>query len=256
MSAGFREPVPVTRSGARRGVHRRQTRYPQQCDSALRVRAGHTQSADRSGSRLSAALAPETGRGTESVAIAGALRCGDQRNPDLRAKRRPGAVSGVRGPNLQRHHGRLHGTHRTAIPLPCARRSLSGGRPAEWCPSPILAFAADGFPVFGPFGCIDAECSRVVEFKSSWNRVSSPRHDAWDAYRFVPELGTEYLDRCNGHSGDDQNGKYPLSRHPHLALHHWLFLRHSCIGRVSPGGSPDRSPRPRRSRSGARAASQ
>ena len=80
--------------------------------------------------------------------------------------------------------------------------------PRNGAPSPILAFAADGFPVFGPFGCIDAECSRVVEFKSSWNRVRSPRHDAWDAYRFVPELGTEYLDRCNGHSGDDQNGKY------------------------------------------------
>ena len=79
-------------------------------------------------------------------------------------------------------------------------------KPGE--PSPILAFGADGFPVFGPYGCADAECSQVIEFKSSWERLRSPDLDAWDAHRFVPKDGPEYLDRCNGHSADDHGGKY------------------------------------------------
>ena len=75
-------------------------------------------------------------------------------------------------------------------------------------PSPILAFAADGFPVYGPFGCADPECSEVIEFKSSWEQLRSPEIDAWDAYRFTPREGSEYLDRCNGHSGEDHSGAY------------------------------------------------
>ena len=35
-------------------------------------------------------------------------------------------------------------------------------------PSPVLGYALDGFPVYGNRGCADAECSRVVSFKSSW----------------------------------------------------------------------------------------
>ena len=75
-------------------------------------------------------------------------------------------------------------------------------------PSPVLAYAADGFPIFGPYGCTDPGCSQVIEFKSSWDRLRSPEIDAWDAYRFRPKDSPEYLDRCNGHSGDDQGGRY------------------------------------------------
>ncbi len=75
-------------------------------------------------------------------------------------------------------------------------------------PSPVLAFAADGFPVYGPFGCADETCSEVIEFKSSWDERRSPRNDAWDAYRYAPKEGAEYLDRCNGHSGNDHGGSY------------------------------------------------
>ncbi len=82
----------------------------------------------------------------------------------------------------------------------------TGAKPGE--ASPILAFAADGFPVYGPFGCADTECSQVVEFKSSWEQLRSPTIDAWDAYRFTPKDGSEYLDRCNGHTGEDHSGKY------------------------------------------------
>lgn len=82
----------------------------------------------------------------------------------------------------------------------------TGAKPGG--PSPILAFAADGFPIYGPFGCADAECSETIEFKSSWDRLRSPEMDAWYAHRFTPKEGREFLDRCNGHSGDDQNGEY------------------------------------------------
>ena len=40
--------------------------------------------------------------------------------------------------------------------------------PDESQPSPVLGYALDGFPVYGNRGCADAECSRVVSFKSSW----------------------------------------------------------------------------------------
>lgn len=35
-------------------------------------------------------------------------------------------------------------------------------------PSPLLGFAFDGFPIYGPFGCVDSTCKEVVEFQSSW----------------------------------------------------------------------------------------
>lgn len=115
---------------------------------------------------------------------------------------------------------------------------LGAGRaPGE--PSPVLAYAADGFPVYGPFGCIDAACSRVVEFRSSWVEVRSPRIDAWDAYRFEPRPGSEYLDRCNGHSGEDRGGAY----HYH-ATATWPYILGCFSGTPSAvaGRAEDRQP--------------
>ena len=93
--------------------------------------------------------------------------------------------------------------HYHALVASCLGADAKSGQP-----SPILAFAADGFPVYGPHGCKDEDCSEVIEFKSSWEQLRSPEIDAWDAYRFVPKSGSEYLDRCNGHSGDDHGGRY------------------------------------------------
>ncbi len=74
--------------------------------------------------------------------------------------------------------------------------------------SPILAFAWDGFPVYGPAGCADADCSEVIQFRSSWDQVADPRHNAWEAYQYQPKEGAEYLDQCNGHAGADHGGRY------------------------------------------------
>ena len=35
-------------------------------------------------------------------------------------------------------------------------------------PSPVVGFALDGFPVYGPYGCLDEACTDVVKMKSSW----------------------------------------------------------------------------------------
>ena len=142
--------------------------------------------------------------------------------------------------------------HYHALVEGCLERPRAAGEP-----SAVLAYAADGFAVFGPFGCVDEKCSEVVEFKSSWDEVGSPRHDTWDAYKFVPKEGPEFLDRCNGHSGDDQGGAY----HYHATARFPYIM--GCFagtpseyagreddrqgGRGGPGGGgPSEEPRPTR----------
>jgi hypothetical protein len=95
--------------------------------------------------------------------------------------------------------------------------------PAE--PSPILAYAADGFPIYGPYGCLDEDCTPVVEFQSSWQvrEGQTPENYAWDpsdndgaantytntgAYEYVERAGETYLDKCNGRTGPDGSYRY------------------------------------------------
>jgi len=92
-------------------------------------------------------------------------------------------------------------------------------------PSPVLGFAADGFPIYGPHGCVDEACTEVIEFKSGWEVKpgDDPKNYAWDpadnadaanvyppgeegAYHYMAKNGVEYLDKCNGRFGPD--GKY------------------------------------------------
>ncbi|MCA9717982.1 MAG: YHYH protein [Myxococcales bacterium] len=75
-------------------------------------------------------------------------------------------------------------------------------------PSPILAFAYDGFPIYGARGCADAGCSQVIEYKSSWAQIGDPTMNAWDAYEYQAQDGPEFLDRCNGHYGPDGDYHY------------------------------------------------
>src|SRR5262249_23920391 len=37
--------------------------------------------------------------------------------------------------------------------------------------SPILGYALDGFPIYGPYECTDATCTTVYEALSSWDNV-------------------------------------------------------------------------------------
>jgi YHYH protein len=103
--------------------------------------------------------------------------------------------------------------------------------------SPIVAYAFDGFPVYGPYECADSACTSVVEMQSGWENVGFESVDcvtgsecsngfacvatiiggarrnacvpttyAWNNNVYVEKEGSQYLDQCNGHIGP--NGDY------------------------------------------------
>jgi len=73
--------------------------------------------------------------------------------------------------------------------------------PAATQRSPILAYALDGFPIYGRYECTTTACTTVVEMLSAWERIGDPRTNAWSAYQYVAKTDAVYLDRCNGHTG-------------------------------------------------------
>jgi hypothetical protein len=67
--------------------------------------------------------------------------------------------------------------------------------------SPVLGYGADGFPLYGPYGCLDADCTEIVEYTSGWVEVGDPTSNAWDAYEWQDSGDATVLDECNGHTG-------------------------------------------------------
>lgn len=68
--------------------------------------------------------------------------------------------------------------------------------------SPVIAWALDGFPIYGPLECTDGSCATVVELKSGYDKIGDPTSHAWDAYKWGAHDGdSAYLDACNGHTG-------------------------------------------------------
>ncbi|MBR59101.1 MAG: hypothetical protein CMH54_13920 [Myxococcales bacterium] len=78
----------------------------------------------------------------------------------------------------------------------------------ESTPSPIVGWALDGYPVYGPYGCLDTDCETIVEFKSSWDQIADPTEYAWQAHEYQAKDGAEYLDECNGRVGPDGTYRY------------------------------------------------
>jgi len=114
----------------------------------------------------------------------------------------------------------------------------------EWVagePSPVLGYALDGFPIYGPWGCTDESCTEVVEFQSSWDTVGDPTTYAWDANECTKdscdEASGEYLDRCNGRIGPDGAYRYhATSSFPYiLGCFHGTASADS--GQGQPGGN-------------------
>ena len=73
--------------------------------------------------------------------------------------------------------------------------------------SPIIGWALDGFPIYGPRGCLDDDCSEVVTFESGWEQTGDPSTYAWDNHAFVGG-GETVLDACNGRVGPDGTYRY------------------------------------------------
>ena len=97
--------------------------------------------------------------------------------------------------------------------------------------SPVLGFALDGFPIYGPYECEDVACARVREMESAWVQIGDPVSNAWDAYEYQESALPTSLDRCNGHLGPD--GGY----HYH-ATSTFPYILGCYAGAVGGGGGP------------------
>ena len=84
-------------------------------------------------------------------------------------------------------------------------------------PSPILGWAMDGFPIYGPYGCTDPECSEVIELESGWEQTGDPTTDAWDNHAYVEKEAPNYLDQCNGRvQPDGTYGYHATATFPYI----------------------------------------
>lgn len=75
-------------------------------------------------------------------------------------------------------------------------------------PSPIIGFAFDGYPIYGPVGCLDEACEERVTFVSGWEQTGDPSTYAWDNHAYVGGDDPTVLDQCNGRVGPDGTYRY------------------------------------------------
>ena len=78
----------------------------------------------------------------------------------------------------------------------------------EGTASPIIGWSLDGFPIHGPWGCVDADCKEVVKLESGWEQTGDPTTYAWDNNQYVAKEDPKYLDQCNGRMGPDGQYRY------------------------------------------------
>lgn len=74
--------------------------------------------------------------------------------------------------------------------------------------SPIVGYALDGIPIYGPNGCLDLDCNTVVEMTSGYVQTGNPTTNAWTAYTYVGGSDPSVLDECNGRYGPDGSYRY------------------------------------------------
>jgi hypothetical protein len=96
------------------------------------------------------------------------------------------------------HTGGQGDYHLHAVKAACVVADLMAGQP-----SPIVGYALDGFPVYGPDCCADAACTSLITQQSGWEQTGDPSTYAWDnhAYKGPQDNATGVLDKCNGHTG-------------------------------------------------------
>ena len=101
-------------------------------------------------------------------------------------------------------------------------------------PSPILGYADDGYPIYGPVGCADAECSELIEYQSGWVQTGDPTTYAWDNHEYQASNEPNVLDECNGHVGP--NGYYHY--HATSTFPYILGCFHGTSGQSGNGPNP------------------
>lgn len=97
------------------------------------------------------------------------------------------------------HTAQVGDYHNHALLVECLVQGVTDDEP-----DPVIAWSFDGFPIYGPRGCADADCTEIVEYESGWETTGDPTTYAWDNHEYV---GGE-LDACNGHTGPEGDYHY------------------------------------------------
>jgi hypothetical protein len=84
-------------------------------------------------------------------------------------------------------------------------------------PDPVVGYAFDGFPIYGTRGCVDADCTQIVEYITGWVETGDPTTYAWDNHEYQGGDDPRILDQCNGHVGPDGDYHYHVTDgFPHI----------------------------------------
>lgn len=62
----------------------------------------------------------------------------------------------------------------------------------------IIGYAIDGFPIYGPTGCLNLKCTKTALVKSGYVLTGDPKKNVWDAYKYSATPSSTILDECNG----------------------------------------------------------
>jgi len=133
------------------------------------------------------------------------------------------------------HTGGAGDYHYHALLMEClAARAYEANEP-----SPIIGYALDGFPIYGPMGCTDEACTEVVEFQSSWETLGTATA-AWDNNECnrasCAEADGTYLDQCNGRVGPDGTYRYHATATFPYILGCFRGTASASAGGGAPGG--------------------
>jgi hypothetical protein len=110
-------------------------------------------------------------------------------------------------------------------------------------PSPILGWAMDGFPIYGAYGCVDTDCTEVIELESGWEQTGDPTTYAWENHAYVAKDGTQYLDQCNGRTQPDGTyGYHATATFPYILGCYTGTPADSVGGDGDRGGGDDGAP--------------
>ena len=109
--------------------------------------------------------------------------------------------------------------------------------PSAKDPSPIIGWALDGFPVYGPNACLDADCKQVATMKSGWVKTGDPTTYAWKAYTYTAVPGdATVLDSCNGRIGPDGTYRYHATTGFPYIIGCYKGTPSAVTGGTGPGG--------------------
>ena len=62
----------------------------------------------------------------------------------------------------------------------------------------VLGYAIDGFPIYGPTGCLNVKCTKKAKMNSGYELIGNPQKNVWDAYKYNATPSSTVLDECNG----------------------------------------------------------